>query len=303
MTSRTAAEDTDHKALQRTEETPVVESEEPTALTVDGSTDAVSMNDVAAAMGSIPGRVAAHFKGARLRLLPTIIFVAVLMIGVRFGDLWNAVANQGQLAAVSTTLAEATDDEGPEVESVLPEDADTPLAEAEEAPAAEDATAEADDAAPVAEPELPRRFDVSQLTDSEVAVLHNLSERREQLDAREAELDQRAAMLSVAEQRVDEKLAELDALSGHIEGLLTQLSAARDGQLDSLVSIYEAMRPSDAASIFNGLEMEVILSVFERMAERKSAPILAAMNPERAREVTSELALRQGIDLEIPELE
>ncbi len=303
MTSRTATEDLGHKALQTTEETPAVESDEPTALDVAGTTDTASMNHVVAAMGSIPGRVAAHFKGTRLRLLPTIIFVAVLMIGVRFGDLWNAVANQGQLAAVSTTLAEATEDEGPEVESVLPEDADTPLADPEEAPAAEDATAEAEEAPPAVEPELPRRFDVSQLTDSEVAVLHNLSERREQLDAREAELEQRAAMLSVAEQRVDEKLAELDALSGHIEGLLTQLSAARDGQLDSLVSIYEAMRPSDAAAIFNGLEMEVILSVFERMAERKSAPILAAMNPERAREVTSELALRQGIDLEIPELE
>ena len=311
MTAKSTPEVPAHRALQQTEAAPAVPEDGPTELTVAGESEPVGVNDVVAAIGSIPGRLASHFRGTRLRLLPTIIFVAVLMIGVRFGDLWNAVANQGQLAAVSTTLAEATEDEGPDVESVLPDDADTPLDTAAAAtmatPASEEAAdhgaAEAEGGAPEAEPELPRRFDVSQLTDSEVAVLHNLSERREQLDTREAELDQRAAMLSVAEQRVDEKLAELDALSGHIEGLLTQLSAARDGQLDSLVSIYEAMRPSDAAAIFNGLEMEVILSVFERMAERKSAPILAAMNPERAREVTSELALRQGIDLEIPELE
>ena len=310
MTSKTASQLAPQDTAGDTDAPASTEIGETTAVAVTGQSDMVTMTDVAAAIGSVPGRLAARFRVSQLRLLPAIIFVAVLMIGVRFGDLWDAVANEGQLAAVSTTLAEAGDDEGPAVESVLPDDAATPLDIADEP--APDASAMAMDE-PDAEaavpddigtrPTLPERFDVSQLTDSEVAVLHSLSERRDELNNREAELDQRAAMLSVAEQRVDEKLAELDALSTHIEGLLTQLSAARDGQLDSLVSIYEAMRPSDAAAIFNGLEMEVILSVFERMAERKSAPILAAMNPERAREVTSELALRQGVDLQIPELE
>ncbi|MCB9948869.1 MAG: hypothetical protein H6842_13780 [Rhodospirillaceae bacterium] len=250
-----------------------------------------------AALAATPERIITRFRRGRLRLLPTIIFVAVLMIGVRFGDLWMAVTQRADLAVVQPTLAEATGEEQPEVESVLPEEAQAPLAGEE----AEIAGAEAP---PVeAAPPSSGRFDISQLTESEIAVLHNLSERRDQLDAREAELEQRTAMLIVAEQRVDEKLDELNALRAHIEELLGQLSEARDGQLDSLVGIYAAMRPSDAAAIFNGLEMEVIISVFERMAERKSAPILAAMAPERAREVTAELALRQGLDLEIPQLD
>ena len=53
------------------------------------------------------------------------------------------------------------------------------------------------------------------------------------------------------------------------------------------------MRPSDAAAIFDGLALDVLINVFERMSERKSAPILAGMNPERAREVTTQLAERQ----------
>ncbi len=36
--------------------------------------------------------------------------------------------------------------------------------------------------------------------------------------------------------------------------------------------------------------MEVLLEIVDRMGERRAAPILAAMRPERAREVTAELA-------------
>jgi flagellar motility protein MotE (MotC chaperone) len=44
--------------------------------------------------------------------------------------------------------------------------------------------------------------------------------------------------------------------------------------------------------------MEVLLEVIERMKERKIAPILAQMNPQRAQTVTLELAQRR--DLPIP---
>ena len=56
--------------------------------------------------------------------------------------------------------------------------------------------------------------------------------------------------------------------------------------------------PADAATIFNGLDLEVLISVLERMRGQKSAAILAGMNPERARLVTTELARRR----DLPEL-
>src|SRR3546814_4430099 len=59
-----------------------------------------------------------------------------------------------------------------------------------------------------------------------------------------------------------------------------------EGQMQSLVKIYESMKPKDAARIFEELDMEVLLEVVERMKERKTAPILAEMNPERAKTVT-----------------
>jgi flagellar motility protein MotE (MotC chaperone) len=50
------------------------------------------------------------------------------------------------------------------------------------------------------------------------------------------------------------------------------------------------MKPRDAATIFNDLEMPVLLGVVDRMKDRTAAPILAAMQPEKARELTIKLA-------------
>jgi flagellar motility protein MotE (MotC chaperone) len=43
-------------------------------------------------------------------------------------------------------------------------------------------------------------------------------------------------------------------------------------------------------SIFNDLDMPVLLQVVDRMKEAKVAPILAAMMPDKARDVTTQLA-------------
>jgi flagellar motility protein MotE (MotC chaperone) len=56
------------------------------------------------------------------------------------------------------------------------------------------------------------------------------------------------------------------------------------------VKLYASMKPRDAAKIFDDLDTPVLLEVVDRMNERKAAPILAAMQPDRAREVTEKLA-------------
>ena len=143
-------------------------------------------------------------------------------------------------------------------------------------------------------------FDPEDLSAGEWDLLQQLSARRDALDQRERDIDQREAFLSVAERRLDEKVAELEAVRGQIEAMLRQVDEEGEAQLAGLVGIYESMRPADAATIFNGLELEVLISVMERMRGQKSAAILAGMNPERARLVTTELARRRDLP-ELPE--
>jgi flagellar motility protein MotE (MotC chaperone) len=128
-------------------------------------------------------------------------------------------------------------------------------------------------------------------------LLQSLAKRRDELEARERSLSEREALIAATEKRIDGKLEELRQVQATIEALVKQHDAEQDAQLSNLVKIYENMKPKDAAQIFEDLEMDVLLDVVERMKERKVAPVLALMNPEKAREVTLELAQRRALPL------
>ena len=125
---------------------------------------------------------------------------------------------------------------------------------------------------------------------TERRLLEDLAHRSAELDARAAALDLRETVLKAAETRLAQEVAELSALQKKLaaEDAARQQSTAANW--DGLVKLYENMRPGDAATIFNGLDMHVLLEVVRRMNERKAAPILAAMDPAKARALTAELA-------------
>jgi flagellar motility protein MotE (MotC chaperone) len=125
---------------------------------------------------------------------------------------------------------------------------------------------------------------------SEVEILQDLAKRRDELDKREQQIGQREALLKAAGVEVDRKIAELNKLRSELEDLLNKQKTAEDERINSLVKIYENMKPKDAANIFNTLDMEVLLPVIAKISERKASPILAAMDPDKAREVTIKLA-------------
>ncbi len=209
----------------------------------------------------------------RVRLLPVTIFVAVLLLGVRVGSVWETVTQGRPLPEVSplqAQTAEAVPDSAPV--------ADVPATQLAQATMAAEGDASADEPSSV-----------------EMEVIRHINERRRQLDERERALDQREAMLVVAERRLEEKVTELTVLRDEIQALLDQRSEMDQEQLLSLVKIYETMKPKDAARIFEALDQPVLLDVVERMKENKVAPIFAAMDPMKAREVTA--ALAQGRDL------
>ena len=95
--------------------------------------------------------------------------------------------------------------------------------------------------------------------------------------------------MQAAESRIDKKVTELQNLRATIDSLIQKFDKQQDAKLLSLVKIYENMKPKDAANIFEDLEMQTLLEVAERMKERKLAPVMAKMNPAKAREMTVEL--------------
>lgn len=125
---------------------------------------------------------------------------------------------------------------------------------------------------------------------TEIDLLQNLSKRREELDQREKDLDIKAKVLGAAEKRVNDKVLEMKTLEGELSKVIAQYNEKQDEQIKSLVKIYENMKPDEAAAIFNEMEMPILLEVISKMSERKVAPVLANMNPKKAKDVTQELA-------------
>jgi flagellar motility protein MotE (MotC chaperone) len=126
--------------------------------------------------------------------------------------------------------------------------------------------------------------------DGERTVLLELRQRREQLDGREAALAGRESLLTAAERKLAERVAEMQALQTKLEALDASRQERDNAGWQGLVKLYEAMKPRDAATIFNELGMPVLLQVVDRMKEAKAAPVLAAMQPDKARDVTAQLA-------------
>jgi flagellar motility protein MotE (MotC chaperone) len=230
-----------------------------------------------------------------------LIVVATLTLGVRVGEIWQGfggIAEADPDAAagadfvgdpfVNLQLAQSeTDDDAAAAADRPAGSGDTPDADAAGAPAVEAAGAR----------DLLASNDPLDMTDAEIELLQQLAARREALEARADALDQREQLVQAAEKRLSEKVGEMERLRSEIEALLVKYDEQETQQLKRLVEIYEKMKPKDAARIFEDLDKDVLLKVVERMNERKTAPIMAEMRPDKAQELTLELAEREDLPL------
>jgi flagellar motility protein MotE (MotC chaperone) len=212
------------------------------------------------------------------RLLPVTIAALALVLVAKAEVLVRSAIDRGEPASVITAARAA----GPEAPASA------------EKPAAKPAQAQQQPAQPPRAADIPPVPDgPAPMTDGEKAVLLDLRARREQLDAREAALANRESMLAAAQQKLTAQIGEMQALQQRLETLEASHKQQETAAWQGLVKVYEDMKPRDAAAIFNDLGMPVLLSVIDRMKEAKAAAILAAMLPDKARDVTTQLALKR----------
>ena len=220
-------------------------------------------------------------KNRDVRLLPAVIGVAAILLALKAGGLaFSANAQTPAPAAAPKPAAQMTQAAGAAkadptaaINAALPLPKVDPNAAAA-APAGDASTALAG----------------AGVTPAQMDVLTSLADRRDALDDRQRQLDLQANLLSATEKRVDGKIGELKALQTKIEALLDQRDAQDAAQLDSLVKIYTAMKPKDAARIFEKLDDQVRLSVAGHLKADIIAGILSALPSDVAQKLTVQLA-------------
>lgn len=130
------------------------------------------------------------------------------------------------------------------------------------------------------------------MSTAERGILERLQERRQELDARARELDVRENLLKAAEKRVEARVTELKEMETRINAATQQKEEIEASRLKSLVTMYENMKPKDAAKIFDRLDLRVLIDVSSQINPRKMSDILAQMLPDTAERLTVELANR-----------
>ncbi|MBN8958522.1 MAG: flagellar protein FlbB [Rhizobiales bacterium] len=126
----------------------------------------------------------------------------------------------------------------------------------------------------------------------ERTLLEQLQHRRQELDARDRELEIREGLLKTAEQRIEARLSELKEVEAKVDAAAAKKDEAEAARLKGLVTMYENMKPKDAAKIFDRLDMRVLIDVATQINPRRMSDILAAMSTEAAERLTVELATR-----------
>lgn len=245
-----------------------------------------------------------------LRLLPVLIIVASLAFIIRIGDAVitfksmsgaasaetsnqaSAVTSQDASAGAEGTQPSNAALKDPSKESVKEPVKELAKADGESTPGSspEDVTLpsmDKDTSSPAWEDAKDIDADYSEIQDD---MYKDLVDRRKLLDAREKSLMEREALLEAGQKELDRKYKELTGIRDEIQSLLKKQSEEEAARLQSLVKIYTGMKAKDAARIFNTLDMDILVEVVSKMPESKSAPILAAMDADRARAVTTLLA-------------
>jgi flagellar motility protein MotE (MotC chaperone) len=134
----------------------------------------------------------------------------------------------------------------------------------------------------------------SQPSPGERTVLESLNQRRQELEARARDLDMRESLLAAAEKRIEARLGELKDVEARLNAGARKHDDMETAQFKGLVTMYENMRPKDAAKIFDRLDLKIQVDLVAQMNPRKMSDILAQMSPEVAERLTTEIARRSG---------
>ena len=117
-------------------------------------------------------------------------------------------------------------------------------------------------------------------------------------EARISELEQNLAVreraVDVATEEIERRLDVLKSAEESLRSLLTIASTAAEDDLATLTSVYENMKPKDAANLFEEMEPAFAAGFLGRMRPDAAAGIMSGLSPKAAYSISVILAGRNA---------
>lgn len=126
------------------------------------------------------------------------------------------------------------------------------------------------------------------------AILQVLESRETELDARESELLTLSRTLSVARDEVQQQLTALEDAERKLSKTIEASAVAAEDDLARLTSVYENMKPKDAANLFEAMNPEFAAGFIGRMRPDAAAAVMTGLAPEMAYAISVILAGRNA---------
>lgn len=124
------------------------------------------------------------------------------------------------------------------------------------------------------------------------SLLMAIQDREAQLDERENRLNDREQVLRVAALKIDEQLAELAAAEDRLTETLSLADEAAEKDIQRLTTVYENMKPKNAATIFETMDINFAAGFLMRMRPDAAAAVLSNLSSEAAYSVSVVMAGR-----------
>ena len=141
----------------------------------------------------------------------------------------------------------------------------------------------------------PEATDIVRGTDPDFQhLLEIFQEREAALRSREALVEDRMKALDVADAAIERKMAALLAAEEALSETVAMADGAAEKDLARLTTLYEKMKPKDAAVLFEEMDPRFAAGFLGRMNPEAAAGIMAGLSPPVAYTVSVVLAGRNA---------
>lgn len=113
-----------------------------------------------------------------------------------------------------------------------------------------------------------------------------LERKQSQIENRIHILSTREEQLKNLEKSVDEKIKKLEDEMIFFQQTIQKEKQLQGERLDKLVEFYQKMEAKKAAAVFEKLDKDLVVSLFNRFPQKQTTQILALMNPDRSVELS-----------------
>lgn len=125
-------------------------------------------------------------------------------------------------------------------------------------------------------------------------LLDALRSREAAVKDREHNIEMRKKALDVAQVEIDRRLDALAAAEKRLEATLALANTASDDDIARLTTVYENMKPKDAAALFEAMEPQFAAGFIARMRPDAAAKVMSGLNPQVAYTISVILAGRNA---------